>query len=80
MEHDANPTIVLSRADAAEEIPGNNTGLKWSASKDLDIGKWKVEYRSGNEVCRMEDLKAVLCMDGFEEKAGKCFSTAKGTV
>ena len=72
------PEIILSRADSSEKISGISANSKWSIHpKQMKTGLWKIEYRSGKEVCSSKNLTAVSCMDGFEDKSGNCEAVPK---
>ena len=70
----ADPKFTLSRADSDEPINGTAGGFngKWTADYSLKTGRWKVEYRSGKEVCRTQVLARVACLTGYDEKQSKC--------
>ena len=65
--------ISYLRADAEKLINATTASdTTWSGQKKLKTGRWKIQYRSGNEVCNTEDLTEVRCMEGFEDKGGQC--------
>ena len=75
-----NPRITFLRADASEEIPGTMANGTWSTSpKEMKTGSWKLEYRSGNEVCETRNLTKVTCKDAFTEKRGECNAVQKAS-
>jgi hypothetical protein len=70
----ADPEFTLSRADSDERINGTAGSFndKWTADYSLKTGRWKVEYRSGKEVCRTQVLARVACLTGYDEKKSEC--------
>ena len=75
------PELLLSRADASQTINSTVDGSneKWTSRKELQTGAWKVEYRSGKEICNTTNLTAVTCLDNYVEKESKCIAADRGT-
>ena len=71
------PELELSHIDLATKIESHAAnGSKWSAvPQELMTGLWKIEYRSGSQVCNTTNLTAVVCMKGFDNRDGQCEAT-----